>query len=170
MLIAHAPAGYLLTLGVQKIAGVRSRAIMAAGLTASVLPDLDLAWFYLVDDRRIAHHGYVTHTPVFWCVMVASFCVLTRMLRIPQAGLISLVLLGNLLLHLVLDSVAAEVRWLWPLSASEINLFHVAPRYDWWVWSFVLHWTFLVEIAITIAAIVVLGRRHRQARAAHAPR
>ena len=57
MLIAHLPAGYLLTTAMQARARVWSRSVMATGLVAGVLPDVDLLWFYLVGDRQVVHHA-----------------------------------------------------------------------------------------------------------------
>jgi hypothetical protein len=66
--------------------------------------------------------------------------------------------LACLLLHMVLDSIAAEILWLKPFADLEVNMVKVPARYGWWVWSFVLHWTFLLELAIVLAAgITLLG-------------
>ena len=52
MFIAHLPAGYLLTSAMQARMGDRSRGVLAVGLAASVLPDIDLLWFYPAEGRR----------------------------------------------------------------------------------------------------------------------
>jgi inner membrane protein len=75
--------------------------------------------------------------------------------------------LACLLLHMVLDSIAAEIGWLKPFAPYEVNLVQVPARYDWWVWSFVLHWTFLLELAIVLAAGVTLWRATRAGHPSH---
>tara|TARA_R110000868_G_scaffold10226_12_gene50135 strand:+ start:655 stop:852 length:198 start_codon:yes stop_codon:yes gene_type:complete len=65
MFIAHLPAGYLLTSAIQTRARNQSLSLLATGLVASVLPDADLLWFYLFDNRQHVHHAYITHTPAF---------------------------------------------------------------------------------------------------------
>lgn len=159
MFFAHIPAGYLLTSGMQAAVGVRSRRLMAAGLLASTLPDFDLAWFYLVDGRQTAHHQYFTHTPIFWTAACLGAWVLAKGLRTAGAGLLACVVLANLLLHMFLDSIAAEIRWLWPMSSVELNLVEVPARYGWWVWNFLLHWTMLLEVAVIVAAAFVWWTR-----------
>ena len=155
MFVAHLPAGYLLTKGLQYVSGVRSRAYLPAGLVASVLPDIDLLYFYLVDDRKTSHHHYVTHLPMFWLTLaLAAWGLLWATGKSRHAFLIGVVL-ANVMLHLALDSVAASVSWLYPFSPLDVNLVHVPARYNWWVWNFILHWTFFFEIALILAAAVV---------------
>jgi inner membrane protein len=164
--IAHLPAGYLLTRAIQARAGDRSRRVLAVGLVASVLPDIDLLWFYLVDGRRTVHHAYVTHLPLFWIAVAVLVRIAARVLGWRGAGLLIAVALANLLLHMALDSVAAGIWWLWPLAEVEVNLVRVPAGQGWWVWNFVLHWTFLLELALVAAAAALWWsqRRGREAR------
>ena len=55
--------------------------------------------------------------------------------------------------------------WLWPFSDRLITLAVVPARYDHWVISFILHWSFLAEIAITLLAAGVLWPNRRGASA-----
>lgn len=162
MFIAHLPAGYLLTTAIQSRTRDWSRSITATGLVASVLPDVDLLWFYLVGNRQAVHHAYLTHLPLFWIALGALAWMLARALCLPRAGLMIGVALANLLLHMVLDSIAAGIWWLWPLSDVEVNLVNVPARHDWWVWSFVLHWTFALEVMIVAAAAVLWSVQQRR--------
>ncbi|ETD90981.1 metal-dependent hydrolase (plasmid) [Rhodobacter capsulatus] len=157
MFIAHLPAGYLLSRQIAKSHPAKG-ALIATGLLASVLPDTDLFWFYLVSDRQSLHHGYMFHWPLFWGLIAALSWGFARALGAHGAGSFILVALANLLLHLALDSVAAGVGWLRPLSTIEVNLVEVPARYNWWVWNFVLHWTFGLELAIILAAGLTLRR------------
>lgn len=157
MFIAHVPAGYLLSRQIAKSHPVKA-ALIATGLLASVLPDTDLFWFYLVSDRESVHHGYIFHWPLFWGLIAALSWGLARALGGRGAGSFIIVALANLMLHLALDSVAAGVGWLQPFSTAEVNLVEVPARYDWWVWNFVLHWTFGLELAIVVAAGLTLRR------------
>ena len=164
MFLAHLPAGYLATTFVQKIAGDQSTAVLATGLVASVLPDMDLFWFYLVDDRQTVHHSYFTHTPVFWLGAGAIAWLILKAMRHRSAALFVGVGLMGVMLHLILDSIAAEIHWLWPHSDFELNLVVVPASHNWWVWNFIFHWTFLVEALIIVAALVVwvVKRKMRQ--------
>lgn len=152
MFIAHLPAGYLLTRYGQRIVGDSSRAILATGLVASVIPDLDLFWFYLVDDRQVVHHSYVTHMPLFWVGLAGLVWALCRVLKLRKAPLYIGIALAGVLLHMMLDSIAAEVKWFWPFSDYEFGLVVIPASHDWWVWNFILHWTFAAELAIIAGA------------------
>ena len=58
MLIGHIPAGYLATSAVlrrRQLGRDVRRRLMLLGLAASVAPDVDLLWFFLVDHRRHDH-------------------------------------------------------------------------------------------------------------------
>jgi inner membrane protein len=157
MFVAHIPAGYLLSRYLGRGHADR-KALILTGVVASVLPDTDLLWFYLVDQRQTVHHSYVFHWPLFWVACAACAWAVARILDRPRLYPFIRVALACLLLHMVLDSIAAEILWLKPFAPYEVNLVEVPARYDWWVWSFVLHWTFLLELAIVLAAAITLWR------------
>ena len=177
MFIAHLPAGYLLTQallghrpeekgGREKVCEERTRRtrrLLAVGLFFSVAPDLDLFWFYLGSDRLAPHHQYVTHWPLFWLALAAGAGVLTLVLKKPAWRAYLFVALANVMLHLVLDSVAAEIYWLAPFSSWHLNLAAVPAVHSWWVWNFVLHWTFALEICLCLAALLLFIRSRRAA-------
>ena len=43
-----------------------------------------------------------------------------------------------------------------PLIEEQMRLFFIPSRFDWWVWNYIFHWTFLFEILIIMAASTVL--------------
>jgi len=162
MLIAHLPASYLWTRVLQRRLG---KQLLPLGLLASVLPDIDLLYFYFVDGRAHPHHTYWTHRPVVWALLASLAAVLVvweRRLRDPV-----LVLFSNILLHLALDTVAGGICWLYPLSDRSVQLVRVPAVHGHWLLSFVHHWTFLLELGIWVAAVAVWGRD--RAAAARAP-
>ncbi|MFC3630789.1 metal-dependent hydrolase [Paracoccus angustae] len=142
------------------------RGLMVTGLVASVLPDLDLIWFYLVNGRQNPHHEFVFHWPLFWVAVALILWIASMGLGLRGAMPFLGIALVSLLLHMVPDSVAAEIAWLMPFSDAEVNLVVVPARHDWWVHSFVLHWTFLLELTICgWAALVLAGNRRNAAQA-----
>jgi len=157
MLIAHLPAGYLVARQVARNRPTRKWLILT-GLCASILPDLDLFWFYLVDGRQTVHHTYLFHMPLFWISLAAMAFAIARLTDWKAVEPFMWVALLCLLLHMALDSVAAEIAWLRPFTPYEVNLVHVSAKYDWWVWNFVLHWTFLLETVIIAAAGLAFWR------------
>ena len=162
MFVAHAPAGYLLT------RGLRLRAPLWLGLLGSVFPDLDMLYFYLLDDRQHLHHSYWTHIPAFWVAMWLTGLALThgraRKFR-PWVHLF----VASVLLHLALDTVCGGIRWLAPLSTDSFRLFRVTTRHGWWVANFLLHWTALFEVVILAASCVAVVRNLRARRSVSVP-
>ncbi|MGR3712467.1 MAG: metal-dependent hydrolase [Shimia sp.] len=148
MLIAHLPAGYLAAKSA-KAAGA-STVVFWGVLVGSIAPDFDMLWFHLVDNRSTHHHEYVTHRPIVWAALLLIGLMLRRSL-IVAIGL-------GALFHLVLDSIAGQVSWGWPFFGGATTLVIVQATHDHWIKSFMAHWTFKVEIAITLLATLVFIR------------
>lgn len=149
MFIAHLPAGYLLTKTIQR--KVPSSKVLRAGLIGSVWPDLDVFYFYLIDNQQTPHHEYLMHWPLFW-VAVAGITLFSLKRWRPKYLMIALVFFINIMLHMSLDSIAADMHWMEPFSSRAINMVVVPNRYDFWVLNFILHWTFLLESMICLLA------------------
>ena len=161
MLIAHLPSGYLLGAVSQRLAKTKTRTLMAAALFGSVAPDFDMLYFYLFDGRRTHHHTYFTHWPLFWLAIFAVLLLASRRspkVQVPVAAAFS----AGTMLHMVLDSIAAPMHWLMPFDDHMIELVTIPAAYANWIWSFVLHWTFVLEIAICLSALLVFGYRWRE--------
>ena len=164
MFIAHLPAGYLWTRfftakrGMADVPSSRYRRLMALGLIGSLLPDVDMLYFYLIDNRQHLHHGYWTHIPLFWLGLFVVTLLIGRLLKKPLIAPAATVLFSNVFVHLFLDTLVGKIPWLYPFSTHAFVMFNVPAQYGWWVWNFVFHWTFLLEITILAAALVVLLR------------
>lgn len=162
MFIAHAPSGYLLGALAQRLkySSLAPRTLMFACLAGATAPDLDLLYFYLIDGRQTHHHQYFSHWPLLWiglAALNAAWLSVRRRSVWAQAGLVFAV--GGLL-HMLLDSFVGDIWWLAPFHDQAFALFSVPARYDPWWLSFVLHWSFAVELVICLAAVVVFARRH----------
>lgn len=160
MFIAHLPAGYLLSDRLAARAANR-KAFVVTGLAASIVPDLDLLWFYGVDNRQTNHHEYLFHWPLFWLAVAGIAALAARMFRAPGALHYILVAALCLQLHMILDSMAGYSYWLRPFAEMRLNMVVVPARFDWWVLSFVFHWTFMLELVICALALWVFCRRRR---------
>ena len=117
-------------------------------LVAAVLPDIDLVYFYLIDNRQTLHHEYWTHIPIFWAAVAAVVAGLFRLARAPIPTAAFAIIFANIFLHLVLDTMAGGIAWAYPWDQTSFVAVTVPARFDWWVWNFVLHWSFLAELAI----------------------
>lgn len=156
MFLAHLPAGYLLTKEIQR--GMHEAKYLWVGLVASVLPDIDLLYFYFVDHRQTLHHEYWTHLPIFWLTLWAVIVIGNLRFKNRIVTMVSHIFFLNVFLHLVLDTFVGGIAWLYPLGAQDIFLVTVPATHDFWVLSFLTHWSFFVEIAIIVWAIVAFAQ------------
>ncbi len=150
MFIAHLPAAYLLSHCHPTLSRLRP-----AFLVGALLPDADMLVFYLWDHGSVHHHDYLTHRPIVWAALLGIGLIRRSSWWGRQAAVISI----GALTHLMLDSIAGNIAWGWPVTAAARPLIAVPATQDWWVMSFVLHWTFAVEILICLLALWVLPRR-----------
>lgn len=167
MFIGHLPAGYLVTDALLRGRGVPEaarRRLLAAGLMASVAPDLDLLYFYLLSDRQRVHHEFLPHLPLAWVPMLAAAAVVLASVRAGRTTWLGLAIVAlNLLGHLALDTTAGGIQWLWPFSSAEIVIAHVEARYQPCFLNFVLHWTFALELLLVALAAWRIAIRRRAA-------
>lgn len=153
MITAHLPSGYILAHALPAAPFVFPAAILGA-----ILPDFDLIWFYFIDNRAIHHHRYWVHAPGFWLMLAAVGIPLIRQFAarfLPAA----LAFLTAILLHIVLDTLAGSIMWLWPFSNELYVLIDVPATQSHWILSFLLHWTMLAELLIWIVAFILFFRR-----------
>jgi inner membrane protein len=161
--IGHLPAGYLASLPfVDRAPPELRRRAMMTGLVGSVLPDLDLLWFYLVDHRRHVHHAYLPHLPAAWLATLAVTALPAWLSGARgRTWLLPGVFAANVMLHLGLDTIVGGVEWLWPWSDHELVLVEVPPLHQPWFLNFLLHWTFALELVLAVVAVWVFLSRRR---------
>ena len=152
MLTAHLPSGYLLARSLPKAIP----ALMPVTLIGAVFPDIDMLWFHFVDGRAFHHHRYWVHIPAFWVALAVVALPLALWLSYLRTAL---VFLAAILIHLMLDTIGGGIMWGAPFSDHLFELVTVPPNHGHWIVSFMLHWTFLAEIAIWSAALALWLRR-----------
>lgn len=154
MLTAHLPSGYVMARLVRRPV----RYLLPAALIGAMLPDLDMLWFHLVDQGSVHHHRYWPHIPLIWMAIAApALFVLHRIGLLPTG----LVFFGAIFLHLMLDTIAGGILWGYPLDDTLFALTVVPASYSNWVVSFILHWTFLLEILVWVCALSLWFTRGR---------
>ena len=133
--------------------------VFAAAIVGAVLPDIDLLFFYFVDDRAIHHHRYWVHVPFFWAVLAS---VTLPVLWTSRYRLVAIAFIIVILMHLALDSIGGGIMWLAPFNTELVKLVTVQPTQSLWIFSFLPHWTFLFEVPIWIFAgyLYLKDRRH----------
>lgn len=151
MIIGHLPAGFLAARAI----GLTG-AMFAGFVIGSVVPDLDMLWFYLVDHGGHHHHGYLTHRPFLWVAVLLGGLVLRRW-AVFAFGL-------GALLHMLLDSIAGRINWGWPFFDAPMTLVIVPATQSHWLLSFIFHWTFAVELIVLALAVALFLRDRRRKR------
>jgi len=158
MITAHLPAGYVLTTALRRR---WPEVPLWVGLVASVFPDVDLLYFYLVDHRRTPHHHYWTHLPLPWLALTACTLVGLRVASRRQWEGFAVVFFANVLLHHILDTIVGRIPWVAPFSWHDSYLFTIPVRHAFWLWNFVLHWSFGFELVVWVVALVVWQRNRK---------
>lgn len=158
MFLAHLPAGYILTKFLQK--KLHTNRFLWVGLVASILPDIDLVYFYLFDHRQTLHHSYWIHAPFYWLILGLLTLIVIRLSKQRAYLAAAIIFFANIFLHLLLDTIVGKIEWLYPISPQAFYLFDVPAKYDFWVYNFIFHWTFLLEMAVIIWALYLLFKNY----------
>jgi LexA-binding, inner membrane-associated putative hydrolase len=163
--VAHLPAGYIASKLLYRRCNpfeISYPAFMLAGMLGSIVPDIDLAWFYLVDQRQHNHHSYFTHYPSFWLALLAVSCAwYGEAERRGNAALWCNFALNGFI-HMFLDSFVGGIRWFAPYLDDSFSLAKVAAVYQPWWLNFLLHWSMLFEGAIILWAFYLWRGPARQ--------
>ncbi|QMU61619.1 MAG: metal-dependent hydrolase [Gammaproteobacteria bacterium] len=166
MFLAHMPAGYLaskLLVAQFCLDPPKTKWLLFLGLLGSIFPDLDMFYFYLIDNRQHGHHSYWTHIPFYWVCLLAVSYTIAAFLKSRFLVASATVFIGCILLHLSLDTFAGGgIKWLYPFQNSYINIFSIPARQNYWVWNYILHWTALVELSIIFFAAVTFWKTDGQ--------
>jgi len=153
MLIAHIPSGYI----VAKAFKQEKKPIVISSLIFSMWPDLGLVYFYLFDSS-IIHRHFFPHLPI---IMASAFLVtlpLYYMKFFEKMKIYYVLFFVNWLVHMILDSFTERIFWLYPLSNHGFQLIEIPAVFSHWIISFVLHWSFVVELAIVSFALILFLR------------
>lgn len=153
MITAHLPGGYILTRALQ--VKLKTKSFLWLGLVGSIFPDLDILYYILVGKRWLSHREFWMHIPIYWIGISLAVFIILALARKKTWYPAAIIFFANVFLHLILDTVIGGIKWLYPFSNTGFYLTIVPARYDFWLWSFIFHWTFWLEIAIIVAAACV---------------
>lgn len=162
MFIAHLPAAYLAT---RLFARNSSKVVLAAVLLGGVAPDLDMIWFYW-GDGAVHHHRFLTHRPALWLGLWLIGLGMMRAFSRPVGPLVAGFGAGGVV-HMFLDSVTGQIAWFWPISDRFHTLVVVPATQNHWMLSFLLHWTFLLELGLCALALILFKRLNTKEKPGH---
>jgi len=151
---------------------ISARTFALVALLAGLACDLDtlppllrLGWGSV---GRVAseHRASILHTPLF----AFAAGVVTLALPIRDRWFWATVVCAAVFSHLLADSltIGPGVMWLYPWTDTfyGINLANTRYGTDWgdqWLWRYLAHPLFLIEVALLAAAVVVARRRNLSA-------
>ena len=149
MIIGHLPAAYLLGSLVSQRLSVKqlpANRVVLVCIAGGLAPDLDMLYFYLIDQRQHHHHTYLSHWPIMWASILVAGAIWQEIRPQGSWGLVVILFSFGALVHLVLDSVVGGIWWFAPFIDRPYALFSVTARYDPWWLNFVFHWSFFLEL------------------------
>lgn len=138
---------------------VASKYVVLAGVVGAIVPDLDMFYFYLIDNRQTHHHKYISHWPILWLAALTVSYLLCRYAKDKKIPFLAVVFGLGGMLHIVLDSVVGDIWWFAPLLDEPYSMFTVPARFHPWWLSFILHWSFVMELVILGWAAVLYRNR-----------
>ena len=156
MIIAHLPAGYIvsrLTLGRFRRFGVSTKAFFSAGMFGSVAPDLDMFYFYGIDQRQHHHHSYITHFPSVWLGLLLLTLLWLSLAKDKSRAVLASIFALTGVFHILFDMMAGSIRWLAPFSDQSFSVFTVPALYQSWWLNFILHRSFGIELVLLALAV-----------------
>ena len=140
-------------------AGRGSPAELPVCLVAGNLPDFDRNVARALGVRRRDHHRWISHSFVGWFPPTAA--VAWRGRRGRSRGAVARGL-ASLWIHLLLDTYADGLAWLWPVRKDKIGLFRQPPEIkdDGWRTPAPLHTNLgRIEAALWLGAALCAARR-----------
>lgn len=188
MIIAHLPTGYILGSYLQnmELETERKQRILQVALVGSVLPDLDMLYWFWVD-RSLDHHLFYTHIPAVYCLLIPIFVLCRQFKQTRFIGNLLLTLWLALLSHAILDTVVSGILWTFPFTGIDashlihlvdkeqipkvVNPYHVyvdvmGLKLEGWVLNLMLHWSALIEYVLCGVAFTLYTKRKGQVKSA----
>lgn len=157
MIIGHAPSGYIAASFIfkhhTKIGITRTQVIFFC-IFGALAPDLDMLYFYLVDNRQSHHHTYFPHWPIIWVSAFFASFALYKINKNRNAYFALIFCIGGCI-HLLLDSIVGDIWWLYPFIDKPYSIAIVPALYKPWWLNFIFHWSFLLEILLWCWAFLI---------------
>lgn len=161
MIIGHLPFGYLVSKLLSKSVDgskINLRLFIIFGIAGAVAPDIDMFYFYLIDNRQQHHHSYWPHFPIVWVSLLLVCAIWYQVVLNKIKAVFGLIFSFCGFLHMLLDSIVGDIWWFAPFIDKSYSLFTVPALYKPWWLNFIFHWSFLLELVILFMAIILWFR------------
>ena len=161
MIIGHLPAGYITSKFIsKKIDGknISIKLFIIAGVLGALAPDLDMLYFHFIDNRQHHHHTYWSHYPIFWVSLSFVSIFWYRLSVTKKNSALALIFSVCGFIHMLLDSIVGDIWWFAPFIDKPYALFTVPALYNPWWLNFILHWSFALEVGVSLWAFYLWRR------------
>ena len=156
MITAHLPSGYVLS----HMAGWQ-KSVAVAAIVGAGFPDIDLLWYFYVDNTSIHHHRYWVHAPAF-ALGAGALLVLALHPFAPRLRAVGIAFAAGWFLHICLDGLVGEIMWLWPINDTLYAMIDQPPSGGQLVSARLLQWSFFLELPIWASAIYFFFSKGRR--------
>lgn len=161
MIIGHLPVGYFsskLIFPRLSSRGISAKAFILVGILGALAPDLDMLYFHLVDYRQHHHHTCWTHKPIVWGILLLISLILLKSMRLSYRPVLMFIFSLNGFIHMFLDTIVGDIWWFAPFIDKPFAFFTVPALYKPWWLNFLLHWSFALELAVSIWALIIFKK------------
>ena len=152
MIFGHLPAGYITAKLLFKTFKNRTafyKAFMFWGMLGAITPDIDLLYYYTIDDYQHPHHTYLTHLPFCWLtLLLLSFVWLRLSNNHSQNPAFAFIFALGGVIHMLLDTFTGEIFWLMPFFSTPFSFVSSDREYNSWGLNYFTHWAFVLELFI----------------------
>lgn len=158
VIIGHLPSGYVLAKLISRKIDrgvVDLRLFVVIGVIGAVIPDLDMLYFHIIDNRQHHHHTYWSHYPMLWISLLAAGTIWYRFSAKKSKAIMMMIFSVCGCLHMLLDSIVGDIWWLAPFIDKPFAIFSVQATYSPWWLNFIVHWSFALELGLWFWAIVL---------------
>lgn len=150
MIFSHAPAGFIAAFVTKRwwarfLTKKQITILYLIGTIVAILPDVDAAYFYLVD-ATIRHRQHITHSLIFYLLIWLLFYIIGFFKKKQLFKSIGFVIFTGGFSHLILDSTTTGVPWLYPISSRTWGLLLI----PWLNFNFIYDHLFLFTLSIEI--------------------
>jgi len=164
MLFAHAPVGFLISYFTRKfwnrgLSLAQFYILLILGAFFGVFPDLDVFYYYFVNARAL-HREVIFHSFVLYLVIFAILYFVGRVMKNAFCRALSFVFFFGTLSHLVLDSLAAGIMWVYPINHRLFGLLIIPQIADSFFGQYFTLINFSLEVVLTILGIGVVTKKY----------
>ncbi len=157
MIFSHAPAGFLASFLTKKWWGrglntVQTRTLLILATIFGIIPDLDVFYYYLFN-AQVLHREIILHSFFVYALITIIIIFVSHKFKNRFWQAVGIVFFIGTFSHLLLDSLAAGVMWLYPIQSRLFGLLIVPTIANSFFGQYFTLINFIFEFSISFFAI-----------------